>query len=92
MKRWFQRVVLSRPWLTFVVLGVSFLCFGAGTLNLFFLLRANSALVFDYGWQALMDGAARQLFELMLTAFGSMLAYVVFKTCEVRLVRWLLDT
>ena len=34
MNTLFQRLVLSRLWLTFVVLGLSFLAFGVGTLNL----------------------------------------------------------
>ena len=40
LRRHFQRVVLSRPWLTFVVLGLAFSCFGMVTLNLLHLLRA----------------------------------------------------
>ena len=56
MRRWFQRTVLSRLWLTFVVLGVSFFVFGAGTVNLGRLLMANAHLLADYGWQAVRDG------------------------------------
>jgi hypothetical protein len=37
----FQRLVLSRLWLTFVVLGLSLLASGAGTLNLGLVLMAN---------------------------------------------------
>ena len=91
MKRLFQRIVLSRLWLSFIVLGLAFLAFGAGSLNLFFLLRANSELVLEHGWQALMDGAAVQLVELLLTTYVSMVGYVVFKACEYRLAHWLCD-
>jgi len=83
--------VLGRVWLSFVVLGLSFFAFGAGTLNLFFLLRANSSLVLEHGWIALMDGGAQQLVELLVTGYLSMAAYVVFKACEYRLAHWLTD-
>ena len=81
--------MFSRRWLTFVVMGVAFLGFGAGTFNLFFVLKANAELVFENGWMALADGAARQLVELLVTAYLSMAAYLLFKACEHRLVHWL---
>jgi hypothetical protein len=89
IKRWFHRVVLSRRWLTFLVMGLAFVVFGAGTYNLVMLFKANIALVANYGWQALMDGAARQFVELVVTGYLSLAAYVVFKTCEHRLTRQL---
>ncbi len=79
--------MLSRRWATFVVLGLAFFCFGAGTLNLFVLLRANAALIAEHGWQALVDGGLRQLLELLLTGYTSVAAYVVLKACEFSLVR-----
>ena len=85
----FQRVVLKRLWLTFVVLGLSFLAFGIGTLNIGLLLMANLHLLGEYGWQAIMDGALRQLLELAATGYLSIAAYVVFKACEHRLSDWL---
>jgi len=87
--RLFQRIVLSRLWLTFIVLGLSFLAFGVGTLSLGLLLMANTRLLSEYGWQAVMDGALRQLLELVATGYLSIAAYVVFKTCEHRLSDWL---
>ncbi len=89
MNTLFQRLVLSRLWLTFVVLGLSFLAFGVGTLNLGLLLMANARLLGEYGWQAITDGALRQLLELAATGYLSIAAYVVFKTCEHRLSEWL---
>lgn len=83
--------MLSRLWLSFIVLGLSFFAFGAGTLNLFYLLRANTDLVLEHGWVALMDGGAQQLVELLVTGYLSMAAYVVFKACEHRLAHWLGD-
>ena len=91
MQAWLQRVVFARAWLTFIVLVLSFLVFGAGTYNLFLLLKANLALIAEHGTQALADGAAQQFIELMLTAALSMAAYVLFKACEHRLVHRLCD-
>ena len=90
-KRWFQRTVLSRRWLTFLVMGFAFFVFGAGTYNIFMLFKANAELIATYGWQALMDGAARQLIELVVTGYLSMAAYIVFKACEYRLTHALAD-
>jgi hypothetical protein len=85
LKHWFHRTVLSRRWLTFLVMGFAFFVFGVGTYNIFMLLSANLDLIAHYGWAALMDGAARQFVELVVTGYLSMAAYVVFKTCEYRL-------
>ena len=89
MRNWFQKWVLSRLWLTFIVLGVSLIAFGAGTVNLGVLFMANARLLENYGWQAVMDGALGQSVELVLTGYASLAAYVVFKTCEHRLSDWL---
>ena len=86
-----DRLVFSRRWLTFIVMGLAFLSFGAGTFNLFFLLKANTELVFEHGLMVLGDGAAQQLVELLVTAYLSMAAYVLFKACELRLVQWLVN-
>lgn len=91
MKRWFQRTVLSRRWLTFLVMGLAFFVFGASTFNLAMLFKANANLIANYGWQALMDGAARQFLELVVTGYLSMAAYIVFKACEHRLAHDLSD-
>jgi hypothetical protein len=85
LKRWFQRTVLSRRWLTFLVMGFAFLVFGVGTYNIFMVLSANLGLIAIYGWQAVMDGAALQLIELVVTGYLSLGAYVIFKACEYRL-------
>ena len=85
LKRWFQRTALSRRWLAFLVMGLAFFVFGVGTFNIFVLLGANLDLIANYGWRALMDGAARQFVELVVTGYLSMGAYIVFKACELRL-------
>ena len=89
MNTLFQKLILSRLWLTFVVLGLSFLAGALGTLNLVTLLIANLSLLREYGLAALMDGGLQQLFELTLQGLISCVAYVVFKTCEHRLSDWL---
>jgi hypothetical protein len=76
-------------WATYLCLGLSFFVFGTGTLNLFYLFRANSDFLWMHGWQALMDGGFAQLAELLVTGYFSMAAYIVFKACEHRLVHWL---
>ena len=86
----FQRQVLTRRWLTFAVMCTSFGLFGAGTLNLFSMFGANWDLITQHGAMALKDGAAQQLFELLLTLFIAMLNYVIFKACEYRLVQGLI--
>ena len=91
VRPWFQRTVLRRRWLAFVVLGLSFFGFGLGTLNLFWLLNANVELLTEHGWQAVMDGGLRQLVELLLTGYASMACYLVFKACEYSLVRRLAE-
>ena len=85
----FQRWVLSRIWLTFIVLGLAFVGFGAGTVNLGLLLMANARFLANNGWMAVMDGGLVQLLQLIATGFASMASYVVFKTCEHRLSAWL---
>lgn len=91
MKKWFCREILSRRWATFGVLGLSFLVFGCSSLNLLFVAKANIDLIAEHGWQAMADGGAQQLFEILVTGYLSMAAYVVFKACEARLVRWMID-
>ena len=87
MKSWFHRVVLSRPWATFLVMGLAFFLSGLGTVNLFFLLKANTELLRDYGWQAMMDGGLQQLVELVVTGYASLMFFLIFKVCEDRLSR-----
>ncbi|HKX41712.1 MAG TPA: hypothetical protein VJO99_11175 [Burkholderiaceae bacterium] len=90
-RTFFQRIVLGRLWVTFLVLGLAFFAFGASSINLVRLLTANLQLLGEHGWQAVMDGALRQLVELIFTGYASVASYVVLKTCEYRLSHWLSD-
>ena len=92
LRRHFQRLVLARPWLTFIVMGLAFFCFGMASLNLLHLLRSNAELILENGVMALADGGGRQLLELLVNGYLAMLAYVVMKTCEHTLSHWLADT
>lgn len=85
----FHRLVLRRAWTAFVVMGLAFLGFGVCTVSIATFLKAALDLVFDVGWQALEDGAARQLAGLLFNGYLSMAFYVVFKACEYRLVHGL---
>jgi hypothetical protein len=90
-KAWFQRAILQRYWLCFIVMGLSFFGFGIGTLNLIFVFQANANLLITHGWQALWDGGLMQLLEILATGYVSLLAYIVFKACEYRLAHGLTD-
>ncbi len=92
LRRHFQRVVLTRPWLTFVVMSLAFFAFGTVTLDLLHMLRVNAGFLLDNGVMGLVDGGALQLLQLIADGIVAMLAYVVLKTCEHTLSRWLADT
>ena len=64
---------------------LGFLVFGLGSYNIVMLFSANATLIANYGWQALMDGAALQFVELIVSGYLSMSAYVIFKVCEHKL-------
>ncbi len=85
----FHRLVLRRAWTAFAVMGLSFLGFGVCTVSIATTLKAALDLVLDVGWQALEDGAARQLAGLLFNGYLSMAFYLVFKACEYRLVHGL---
>jgi hypothetical protein len=92
VKRWLHRIVLRNRLVTFIVMCLSFFAFGVVTLNLFFLMQANANLLLEHGWLALMDGGLQQLAELLGSGFVAMVAYLLFKVCEQRLVSWLATT
>jgi len=91
LKTWFQRVVLRRSGVCFLVMGLSFFGFGIGTLNLVHTFQANAQLLLTYGTQALWDGGLMQLVEILVTGYASLIAYIVFKACEYRLAHGLTD-
>lgn len=67
---------------TFVLMGLAAFSFGAISLNLAFLLRANIELILENGIMVLGEGALRQLLELLGFGYASLVFYILFKTCE----------
>lgn len=86
MRAYLVNALWKRSWLTFFLMGVSFLLFGVMTLNIFVLLKANIDLYVTYGRMVIADGALLQLAELIGFGYLSMLFYVLFKACEYVLV------
>src|SRR5262245_9782904 len=76
------RYLFRHPRLTFVLMGAFFLLFGVTSVNLFVLLKLNIDLFLEYGLMVIADGALQQLFELVSSAYLSMLFYVAFRVCE----------
>jgi hypothetical protein len=71
---------------TYVLMVCLFLVFGLLSLDLVKYVSANANYLLDYGLDALWDGGLRQLFELMLTSFFAVFAYLGFKLCEHALI------
>jgi hypothetical protein len=82
---------MQRLWpMTFVLMVLSFLVFGAASVNLAQTFLLNVRLIQENGLMALMDGALMQLFEILISAAFAVSFYVVFKTCESVLLQKLL--
>ena len=70
---------LSRQWwLTFLLMGVSFVLFGLVSVNFEFLTQ--------HGFDAIREGGLLQLVELVVSGYVAAFFYVVFKLCEKVLV------
>ena len=80
----------GRWWLTFLLLGVSFVLFGFITLNLLHTLMANFEFLSMYGVEAVREGGLLQLLEIFGSGCFAAISYVVFKVCEKVLVERLL--
>jgi uncharacterized membrane protein YqhA len=78
-----------RRWLVFLIAGVAFLGFAALSVNLVNLVWANLNLIAEHGRDALADGAALQFVELVLSGYGALACYLMFKFCERIMVDWL---
>ncbi len=75
-----------RWWVTFVLLGVSFVMFGLVSLNLLHTLSANLEFLSMNGLDAVREGGLRQLVELIVYGYVAAFFYLVFKLCEKVLV------
>ncbi|MBV8467284.1 MAG: hypothetical protein JO218_15185 [Burkholderiales bacterium] len=71
---------------TFLLTGVFFLSFGVASYNLVMLLHANLELFWTYGLGVVMEGALRQLLELLALGYFALFCYLGFKCCEKLLV------
>jgi hypothetical protein len=84
-------VLMQRYWpLTFVSMVLSFLIFGAASVNLAQTFLLNIRLIQEHGFLVLMDGAFEQLVELLLSAGFSVSFYLMFKSCEAVLLQKIL--
>lgn len=70
----------------FLLLTLSFIGFGALSLDLVRFLGANAGFLLTHGWEGLCEGGFMQLLELLGKALAAMAFYVVFKLCEHALV------
>ena len=73
-------------WLTFVLMGVSFVLFGMMTLNLLHTLGANLEFLGVHGVDAVREGGLMQLLGLIVSGYFAAAFYVFFKLCEKVLV------
>ena len=85
----FYEFLSRRWWLTFVLMGVSFVLFGIVSLNLLHTLSANFEFLTAHGLDAVREGGLLQLLELVVSGYVAAFFYVVFKLCEKVLVECL---
>ena len=78
--------LFKHSWLTFLLLGISFLLFGGLSLNLLHTLGANFEFLSMYGVEAVREGALKQLAEVVISGYLAAAAYITSKLCEKVLV------
>jgi len=71
---------------TLVLMALSFVAFGALSVNLVSYVSANANYLLSYGWDAFKEGGLQQLLELWLQIFVAIGTYLVFKLCEHALI------
>ena len=79
----------KRWWLTFLLMGASFVMFGLVSLNLLHVLSANFEFLGMYGLDAVREGGLVQLLGLIVSGYAAAMFYVLFKLCEKVLVECL---
>ena len=75
------RFLLARWWLAVGLMGVSFLLFGASSMNLARVFIAAWDFFVEYGMDAVRDGVLVQFWELLVSSYAACAFYVVFKLC-----------
>ncbi|WP_418320050.1 hypothetical protein [Piscinibacter sakaiensis] len=79
--------VLSRHWwLSLLLMGISFVCFGLASLNLLQMLGANLSFLARHGIDAVREGGLLQLLELVVSGYAAAVFYIFFRLCEKALV------
>jgi hypothetical protein len=73
-------------WLTFLLMGVSFVMFGLVSLDLLHTLGANLEFLGMHGLDAVREGGLTQLAGIVVSGYAAALFYVFFKLCEKVLV------
>jgi hypothetical protein len=86
-----KRILHYHPALTFLIMALSILIAGLSATRIFFLFDLHIALVREHGIQALMSGALQQFFELIVSGFLVLFAYIIFTACETILVKKITD-
>ena len=76
----------KRWWLTFILLGVSYVLFGLASLDLLHSLGANLEFLGMHGVDAVREGGLMQLVGLIFMGYLAASFYVLFKLCEKVLV------
>lgn len=71
---------------TLGLMAVSFIAFGALSVNLVSYVSANANYLLSYGWEAFKEGGLEQLIELWVKLFLALATYLVFKLCEHALI------
>ena len=78
--------LVKHAMVTLALMALSFVGFGALSVNLVSYVSANANYLLSYGWEAFKDGGLRQLVELWLQIFVAIGTYLVFKLCEHALI------
>ena len=65
---------------------LSFVIFGALSLDLVKYVSANASFLLEYGGYALMEGGLHQLLELWAKVLIAIATYLIFKLCEHALI------
>ena len=80
---WLQKHLIA----CFLLMTASFIGFGVLSFDLVRVLAANADYLSSYGLMAFKDGGLQQLFELCLKALVAMFFWILFKLCELNLVK-----
>ena len=78
--------LVHHPKSCFVFMSISFVAFGALSVNMVAFVLANANYLLTYRMDALLDGGIQQLFELSVQVLAALAFYLIFKLCEHALI------